>query len=96
MERFSWEEIGNHNLEDDAWVVVNGSVFDVTKFASIHPGGREFILQYAGQDVTEMMIQEDVHIHSDAAYSLLDTYKVGKTIVSTDPFNVARERSPFG
>lgn len=87
MERFSWEEIKNHNLEDDAWVVVNGSVFDVTKFASIHPGGREFILQHAGQDVTGVMIQEDIHIHSDAAYSLLSTYKVGKTIVSKDPSN---------
>ena len=82
MEKFTWEEIKKHSVEDDAWVVVNGNVFDVSKFASIHPGGREFIIQHAGQNVTDTMIQEDIHVHSEAAYSLLETYKIGTTTVS--------------
>ena len=82
MARYSWEEIQKHSSEDDAWVVVNGNVYDVTSFASIHPGGKEFIVQHAGQNVTDLIKQEDVHIHSEAAYSLLEAYKIGQTVVS--------------
>lgn len=82
MDRFGWDEIQKHNREEDAWIVVKESVYDVTNFAAIHPGGRDFILQHAGENVTGLMTQDDIHNHSDAAYSLLETYKIGKTLVS--------------
>lgn len=81
MDRFTWDEIVKHNHEGDAWVVVNGSIYDVTSFASLHPGGKNFIMQHAGENITELMMQDDIHYHSNAAYSLLEAYKIGKTTV---------------
>ena len=37
------QEIAKHAHEDDIWIVVNGKVYDVTKFAPNHPGGAESI-----------------------------------------------------
>eukprot|EP00732_Lithocolla_globosa_P003584 Lithocolla_globosa_v1_NODE_2945_length_1815_cov_5.456250.p4 type:complete len:131 gc:universal NODE_2945_length_1815_cov_5.456250:1719-1327(-) len=49
----SWEEVKKHNKADDAWVVVDGDIYDVTRFASLHPGGELLLLEYAGKDATE-------------------------------------------
>lgn len=81
MPVFTEDEIKQHNSEEDAWIVYNGSVYDVTKFASLHPGGKEILLEHAGKDVSSVMKQEDIHLHSEAAFSLLDTYKIGNTAV---------------
>eukprot|EP00913_Durusdinium_trenchii_P000667 g620.t1 len=42
-----------HNKADDAWIIVDGDVYDVTKFAGVHPGGTQILLEYAGKDATE-------------------------------------------
>ena len=34
-------------------VIVDGGVFDVTAWASEHPGGRTVLEQYAGRDITD-------------------------------------------
>ena len=81
MSLFNTEEVKRHNTEEDAWIVVNGIVYDVTQFAAVHPGGKEILLQNAGEIVTGLMKQEDIHVHSEAAYSLLETYRIGKLAV---------------
>lgn len=35
------QEIAKHAQNNDIWIVVNGKVYDVTKFAPDHPGGAE-------------------------------------------------------
>jgi len=47
------EEVAKHNKPDDAWIIVDGDVYDVTKFAGVHPGGTQILLEYAGKDATE-------------------------------------------
>ncbi|CAE7243699.1 BETAA-AD [Symbiodinium natans] len=47
------EEVAKHNKGDDAWIIVDGDVYDVTKFAGVHPGGTQILLEYAGKDATE-------------------------------------------
>lgn len=32
-------ELAKHKTEDDAWLSINGKVFDVTRYLSYHPGG---------------------------------------------------------
>lgn len=50
---FTREEVAKHNRPEDAWLIVDGDVYDVTKFANAHPGGTLLLLEYAGQDATE-------------------------------------------
>lgn len=47
------EEVAKHNSPDDAWVIVAGDVYDVSQFAKNHPGGKQTLLDFAGEDVTE-------------------------------------------
>jgi L-lactate dehydrogenase (cytochrome) len=35
----SVQEISKHNIPDDLWIVVDGTVYDLTEFAPEHPGG---------------------------------------------------------
>ena len=41
-------ELAKHDNDQDCWVVYKGSVYDVTKFLPIHPGGSERIAQFCG------------------------------------------------
>jgi len=46
-------EVAKHNTKEDAWIVVNGQVLDVTKWIPVHPGGEQAIMAYLGQDASE-------------------------------------------
>jgi len=48
----SLDEIAKHNKKDDAWLVVNGDVLDVTGFIDNHPGGVQAIMAMVGKDAT--------------------------------------------
>ena len=49
---FSWDEVKKHVEYDDRWIVVDGGVYDVTRWQKRHPGGAKIIGHYAGQDAT--------------------------------------------
>eukprot|EP00933_Yihiella_yeosuensis_P044702 TRINITY_DN39969_c0_g1_i1.p1 TRINITY_DN39969_c0_g1~~TRINITY_DN39969_c0_g1_i1.p1 ORF type:complete len:516 (-),score=143.09 TRINITY_DN39969_c0_g1_i1:286-1833(-) len=53
MATITKEEFAKHNKPDDAWLLIDGDVYDVTKFAGMHPGGAGLLLEYAGKDATE-------------------------------------------
>ena len=49
---FDWNEIKQHDKPNDKWLVVDGEVYDITRWLYKHPGGRRVIGHYAGQDAT--------------------------------------------
>jgi len=52
--RVTMDELAQHKTKDDCWVVIDGMVFNVTSFLSIHPGGEMVLANKAGQDATKM------------------------------------------
>ncbi|XP_076470274.1 fatty acid 2-hydroxylase-like [Babylonia areolata] len=54
----------------------SGALYDVTKFAHRHPGGRDWLVRFSGQDVTEVMHSSTPHRHSEGAFSILAGYRV--------------------
>mmetsp|Transcript_12808 Transcript_12808/g.33016 ORF Transcript_12808/g.33016 Transcript_12808/m.33016 type:complete len:834 (+) Transcript_12808:157-2658(+) len=70
---FTWEEIRKHDNEDSCWFVVDGRVYDSTRYNKDHPGGATSILLAAGDDATE----EFMSIHSQKAKNILKEYYIG-------------------
>jgi predicted heme/steroid binding protein len=50
---FTREEVANHNKNNDAYIIIDSKVYDVTKFAMLHPGGKNILLNVAGQDASK-------------------------------------------
>ncbi|KAI5808680.1 putative acyl-CoA dehydrogenase [Peziza echinospora] len=49
---FSLEEVAQHKTKDSLWIVVDGEVFDVTKFQTEHPGGQKILSRVGGKDAS--------------------------------------------
>jgi len=51
LPNYTEEEVAQHNTPGDIWIVVNGNVYDFTKWQYKHPGGRhrKFILSLSLQ-----------------------------------------------
>lgn len=86
----SLEEVNKHNSRDDVWVIVNGKVYDVTKFLDEHPGGEEVLMDVAGRDCTKEF--EDVG-HSEDAVAILDRLPL---IGEADPTEVSVSTKKLG
>jgi len=57
------DDVAKHNKEDDAWIILDGLVYDVTKFIPDHPGGEIILKGLAGMDATIPFTQfHPVHI----------------------------------
>jgi nitrate reductase (NAD(P)H) len=52
-ESITIEDLRKHDNKDSPWFVVNGEVYDGTKFLEGHPGGATSIISAAGLDSTE-------------------------------------------
>lgn len=57
--KISTAEVSDHCSHNDAWIVLNGVVWDVSGFAVVHPGGEDVIIQHYGRDGSEMY--NDLH-----------------------------------
>jgi len=50
---YTVEEISNHNKKDDLWVMIDGKVYDITKYVDTHPGGWLPMTNMGGKDCTD-------------------------------------------
>ncbi|EMC98132.1 hypothetical protein BAUCODRAFT_121029 [Baudoinia panamericana UAMH 10762] len=80
-QKVSVAEITKHATPDDCWVVVNGKVYDLSKFAPNHPGGPEMVYKYAGKDGTKTYNQ--FHSKDLIEKQLSDSEKLGEFDEST-------------
>ncbi|KZV96657.1 acyl-CoA dehydrogenase NM domain-like protein [Exidia glandulosa HHB12029] len=56
LKEFTPEEIAKHNKSGDLWTIIDGKVYDLSRFQNLHPGGLAALLDpdVAGQDATEI------------------------------------------
>ncbi|KAK4098716.1 acyl-CoA dehydrogenase NM domain-like protein [Parathielavia hyrcaniae] len=50
---FSQGDVASHNKPDSLWIVVDGDVYDLTKFQEDHPGGKKILQRVGGKDASK-------------------------------------------
>lgn len=56
-----------------------GKEYNITDFVDRHPGGREVLERHNGQDIEQVMQSSFSHTHSQAAYTILEKYRLDNT-----------------
>ncbi|XXH06122.1 hypothetical protein Hte_012567 [Hypoxylon texense] len=72
---FTAKEVATHYTTEDAWMVIHGQVYNVTKYLNDHPGGAEVLIDTAGTDASEAF---DNAGHSEDASEIMAEYRIGK------------------
>jgi cytochrome b involved in lipid metabolism len=49
---YSKSTVAKHNKASDCWTIVDGKVYNLTKFVAKHPGGRKRIIRMCGRDAS--------------------------------------------
>ncbi|XP_045493900.1 cytochrome b5-like [Colias croceus] len=75
--QFTRKEISSRNSKNDAVVIIDNQVYDLTPFLDDHPGGHEVLLNVVGKDASEDF--EDVG-HSIDAKELMKKYLIGQIV----------------
>jgi len=47
-------EVRSHNTQDDAWLVLDRKVYNVTRYMRFHPGGVDYLMKGVGRDATAL------------------------------------------
>lgn len=47
---YTMTEVASHSAGTSCWTAINGGVYDVTSWISVHPGGTEAIMSLCGTD----------------------------------------------
>ncbi|KAF5599527.1 NADH cytb-reductase [Fusarium pseudoanthophilum] len=75
MEEFTIKQVAEHNSPEDAWLIIHGQVYDVTKYLADHPGGADVLTEASGTDASEDF---DNAGHSEDAFEIMKDCCVGK------------------
>jgi len=51
--RIMYSELRKHNKKNDCWVVINDTVYDISKLISTHSGGQDVLLKLCGTNATK-------------------------------------------
>ncbi|KAJ7570410.1 hypothetical protein O6H91_01G118800 [Diphasiastrum complanatum] len=83
LKKYSRKEVALHETPKDCWLVIDGKVYDVTKWVPKHPGG-SLIHVRAGQDSTYLFNS----YHPLYVWKLLDQYCVGEIDASDEDLSM--------
>jgi hypothetical protein len=78
---YSLAEVRNHNKKNDAWIIIDDLVLDVTDWLPSHPGGK-IIHNGIGKDATKMWYKIPSH-NVDIALRYFPQFLIGRYIKKT-------------
>lgn len=67
--------VAKHASKSDCWTIVNGSVYNITSYVPVHPGGVAEIVRACGVDSTDLF--NSIMQHGRRADSELASLKIG-------------------
>ncbi|KAJ5105861.1 Cytochrome b5-like Heme/Steroid binding domain-containing protein [Penicillium alfredii] len=73
----SMAELARHNKPHDLWLAIGNVVFDVTTFASTHPGGVKTLMESAGMPADRKFAQVHSGDGSQGIAAQLEQYAIG-------------------
>lgn len=66
----------HNNDRNGHWLIISGTVYDMSDFMHLHPGGHRLIIENAGTDATHAYRAVQHHLHSEVD-ALLGMYDIG-------------------
>ena len=69
-------EVAKHDSANDCWSIIRGKVYDLTSFASRHPGGQSAIASICGRDGSSSFLSQ--HSGDSQANSQLSGFVLGE------------------
>lgn len=76
---YTLADVAKHSSATDCWMVIEGNVYDVSKFVPIHPGGTQQIVAGCGKDATDLFNNRNGRgPHGERATLMLSDYLIGK------------------
>lgn len=75
VKSYSITDISTHNSMSSCWTAIDGKVYDITNFISLHPAGISKIMKGCGVDSTNMFNQVGAHSISSLSNSILGILK---------------------
>ena len=84
--KYTVNEVAEHNRPYDSWIILGGSVYDVSGFDS-HPGGSAILEQCAGKDVTDAFKVN----HTDDVWGVVEKYYLGEVVDAKAPNALMKE-----
>lgn len=99
-EYYTPEQVGLCNGLDGkpTWVTHKGSVYDITEFIAVHPGGQQFIERAAGGDVGAFWNVWQKHYRSPKVIEVLEANRIGALLVkesSSDSAATVAQEHPY-
>lgn len=73
--RYSRQEVARHDLPDDAWIIVDSKVYNITDYIDDHPGGSS-ILNNLGADNTKAVLEGPQH--PETVRDILNMHFIGE------------------
>jgi cytochrome b involved in lipid metabolism len=74
-ESYTMAEVEEHGDDASCWTVIDGGVYDLTRWISQHPGGQAAIESICGIDGTAAFRGQ--HDHAQEQENILATFKIG-------------------
>jgi hypothetical protein len=74
---YTRQEVARHNTIEDSWTIIDGGVYDITKWIPKHPGGVLAIMQIVGKDGTRLFMNNPIHIQK-GAMDILKKFRIGR------------------